>query len=154
MIEKGARILFVLYIMSLCWILFIQPSATYSRIAQRSQQQQHNLVPFKTIKRYISTYHDYYFYHGMQSWLMNVGGNIVLYIPFGLLLPISSAYFRKKIGLVPLVGALWIIFSEVAQSVFRIGIMDIDDFILNFGGLLVGVLLFLASKRLIIKILQ
>ena len=71
-----------------------------------------------------------------------IGGNVLLGVPFGVLLP---ALFPRLRGLlrVALATALVMVMVETAQGVIVEGrAFDIDDVILNTGGALLGYLLF------------
>ncbi|WP_068784088.1 VanZ family protein [Paenibacillus phocaensis] len=100
------------------------PRRVYGRL------QAGNLVPFKEITRSLEamTPHD----------LVNVFGNILLFIPFGMLLGIM---FRQKgtRGIETILYAFGFSLSlECAQLLFAIGQFDVDDLLLNTGGALLG----------------
>jgi glycopeptide antibiotics resistance protein len=88
----------------------------------------YNLEPFSTIS---------YFFRPdtkLRLWLINILGNIVVFIPFGLLLP---AYFKKlKISVLVFISGLF--FLEALQYFTKRGYFDVDDFILNLLGFLLG----------------
>ncbi|MFM1961757.1 MAG: hypothetical protein RLZZ172_602 [Bacteroidota bacterium] len=89
-----------------------------------------NLIPFKTIMPYLLG--DY----GLLIGGLNLAGNIVLLIPFGLILP---AIYRQ-IGFLKmlLVASLFCLGIESIQALLKIGIFDIDDVILNGLGVMIG----------------
>ena len=95
---------------------------------------QTNFVPFKTILHYLS---------GAEGWtvsIVNLVGNIALLVPIGFFAPFV---FRKMTW--PKALALAIasgLAIELTQVVFRVGIFDIDDVILNALGVLIGYLIF------------
>lgn len=94
-----------------------------------------NLVPFTTILPYLLGE------RGQMIALFNIGGNIVLFIPFGFLVPFV---FRTITWRTTLVLAIAIpLFIEMTQTVFRIGIFDIDDVILNGLGVIIGYAVYL-----------
>lgn len=79
--------------------------------------------------------------------LKNVLGNIGVFIPFGMLLPV----FLKKLDWkkTALAGLLTSVLIEAVQLIFGIGITDIDDVLLNTIGVAIGaVVYFLLLKRL------
>lgn len=87
------------------------------------------LIPFKTISEYL--------FGDLNIWvaLMNLVGNIVLFIPLGLYLQIFMRN-KKILNCVVLVFAVSLC-VEAVQYIFGLGSTDIDDIILNvFGGLL------------------
>ncbi len=77
----------------------------------------------------------------------NIGGNIVLFIPYGFLF---SCCFQKHHKFTLLYGLVLSTLIEVLQ-LFSDRVTDINDIILNFSGILVGYLLFLAVRTIIRK---
>lgn len=92
-----------------------------------------NLVPFNEISRTFYTMTD----HGFT----NLIGNIVIFIPLGLLLSTMAGERAMR-----LLNVFWISFGlslslESMQVVWTIGTFDVDDILLNtLGGLLGGLL--------------
>jgi glycopeptide antibiotics resistance protein len=89
-----------------------------------------NLSPFKTIGSYLQG--------GRLSSiaLLNVAGNIVLFVPVGFLAAVVFPALRWPACLtLALTAGLAI---EVAQSALGVGIFDIDDVILNALGVMIG----------------
>jgi glycopeptide antibiotics resistance protein len=76
-------------------------------------------------------------------WLIfkNIFGNIMLFFPLGLLLPLISRFFDSwRVMFVVGFGTSFAI--EVLQYEFAQRIFDIDDILLNGFGALVGLILF------------
>ncbi len=92
-----------------------------------------NFVPFRTIKSYIK-------YSGFFHSLVNILGNIIIFLPIGLIIPIISNRFKKLSKVI--VSSLFIsILIEFVQ--FFIGrSVDIDDVILNTIGGFVGYIIY------------
>ncbi|WP_438348536.1 VanZ family protein [Paenibacillus sp. FA6] len=98
-----------------------------------------NYTPFKEISR------------GIQSMtilsMINVVGNIIAFIPFGIFIPMI---FRQKgasfIGVFVLSLLLSLCF-EVTQLVLYIGTFDVDDLILNTCGGIIGYAVFKLIRR-------
>lgn len=101
-----------------------------------------NLMPFVTIYRYIVSSNN----PGLA--LMNLAGNIIAFMPFGLLLPmvlknqmhflfIFCCIFSTSISI------------EIIQYILGVGVTDIDDIILNVIGGMLGYCLFKAFKKII-----
>src|ERR687894_1760126 len=91
---------------------------------------QANFLPFKTILPYLL---------GEPTWLIatiNLGGNIALFMPIGFL--VSFVYrkmtWQKSLAVAVAVGLA----IEGMQVVFREGIFDVDDVILNALGVMTG----------------
>ena len=108
-----------------------------------------NLVPFKTIIQYIK-----FFIEGrmVRIAINNLLGNIIIFIPAGFYLPFFLKIMRNlKIYVVT--SAALIIFIEIAQIATRTGSMDIDDFILNLAGALIGFVIFTRTPaRLLLRL--
>lgn len=110
-----------------------------------------NLIPFKTIGGYITAMTD-----GSMNWnipLENLLGNFFMFLPMGLYLP----FIRERIDSVKsfvfsLVPIFFVI--ELAQFLTRRGSFDIDDFILNLLGALLGYWIWRSSfvQKLVDKI--
>lgn len=97
-----------------------------------------NLVPFKTIKEYFVAIFDG---NIRGHAIRNLVGNLFLLFPLGFYLP----FFIKKMSSIKVyvaIVAILIIFIEVVQLMTMSGSMDIDDFILNFVGALIGFFVF------------
>jgi glycopeptide antibiotics resistance protein len=97
-----------------------------------------NLIPFKTIVEYITAIFDGSIRgHAIR----NLAGNLFLLFPLGFYLPF---FVRKLAGikLYAIIVAAFIVIIEVVQLVTMSGSLDIDDFILNFSGALIGFLIF------------
>ncbi len=94
-----------------------------------------NFVPFKTISTYIMAMFDGSLNLGIP--IKNLIGNLIMFLPMGIYLP----YYIKKINKVGrFTFSMIILFFviEVTQLVTRRGSIDIDDFILNMVGALIG----------------
>jgi glycopeptide antibiotics resistance protein len=94
-----------------------------------------NFVPFKTIRTYITAMFDGSLNIGIP--IKNLFGNLIMFLPMGIYLP----YYIKKINKVgriifSMIILLFVI--EITQLVTRRGSFDIDDFILNMVGALIG----------------
>jgi glycopeptide antibiotics resistance protein len=89
-----------------------------------------NLIPFKTILPYLMGE------GGLIIGGLNIGGNIVLLIPIGFLVPFVFQKIDWKITIaISIVSGLAI---ELAQVFLKVGIFDIDDVILNALGVMIG----------------
>ena len=72
-----------------------------------------------------------------DGWLINIIGNIAMFIPVGLAWPFC---FKKldTIGKTVLAGAGYTFFIEITQLPFYSRCSDIDDLIMNTTGVLIG----------------
>lgn len=133
--DKYLYIVLALYLLVLVKLIVFKypPGITFSTTNA-------NLIPFKTILGYLT---------GEPTWkiaMRNLLGNIALLIPFGLL--IGAQYQKIKYSRVLLVGLFAGTILELLQVIFRSGILDIDDVILNFLGVVFGYFLFLFFKNI------
>jgi glycopeptide antibiotics resistance protein len=98
-----------------------------------------NLVPFKTILPQL---------RGRPSWasaIVNLVGNTVLFVPVGFLAPMA---FRKMTWLKALALAVAVgLTMEAMEGIFHVGIVDIDDVILNTLGVMSGYWMYLFLNR-------
>jgi len=99
-----------------------------------------NLIPFNTIIQYLTGKSD--LYQGRDiilNSIVNMVGNIVLFIPIGFLFTFVSDRF-KKLRTVLISGVLIILAIEILQYIIGRS-ADIDDLIVNTLGLLCGYLI-------------
>lgn len=88
-----------------------------------------NLVPFRTIRNYIK-------YSGFLHTMINIFGNIIIFVPFGILL---AEIFPKTRNILKILGITFATSFFVEFIQFFIGrSVDIDDLILNLLGSVIG----------------
>lgn len=86
-----------------------------------------NLIPFKNL----------FDYESKRDLLLNVTGNVCMFIPSGIVLPV--VYKRLKgFGRTVLAGATISLCIELLQLPFFERTSDIDDLILNTAGVVIG----------------
>ena len=71
-----------------------------------------------------------------ESILINLFGNIIMFIPFGFLGWLNAKYFSFKKLIVDFLSVLIIV--EILQYLTRLGVFDIDDLALNSLGVWIG----------------
>ncbi|MBS7007877.1 VanZ family protein [Anaerostipes sp.] len=133
----GCRILFCLYIILIFY--FVLLSERYGR--ETGYETSHvNLVLFKEIKRF-------WMYRSLltpEAFITNLAGNIFAFCPFGFLLPVMT---EKKRGFIKVVAGTFA-FSfiiESCQFIFKVGVFDVDDLLLNTVGGLIGYIIYKIS---------
>lgn len=94
----------------------------------------YNFKPLHTIRLFSRTE-----YFDLMNWAINMIGNIVVFIPFGILLPLLLRGSFRISAAVFLTG---IVVLETLQLVTRRGSFDVDDIILNSIGFTAGFLLY------------
>lgn len=143
------RLLFVAYCACMLYLLFVRGRAVQGDLPYWEQVlQNYNLKPLHTIGNYwdVLARPEHY----LEKWgamaiykeqakaaIINLVGNVVLFIPFGAFLP---ACFRglKKFwsAMLTALGALIVV--EIGQLLSLRGSCDVDDLILNMAGALLG----------------
>ena len=106
-----------------------------------------NVIPFKTILDYLTGANDFYDNANMTIRVVNLLGNICLFIPFGFLFPMVSDKFSKA-HITIIFGFLLSLFIEIMQF-FVERSSDIDDIILNCIGVILGFVCYKIFKKII-----
>ena len=127
------KVLFLLYIAFLVYFLIF--SERYGREPGTSSYR-YNLVPFQEIKRFW-TYHDQI---GFWPSAANLAGNILIFIPFGFFLPMTSRF--RNFAITVFLSFILSLVVEMGQFVTQVGCFDIDDILLNTLGGLIGFVLY------------
>lgn len=82
-----------------------------------------------------------------DGWLINIIGNVTMFIPVGLVWPVCFNKLDTLLKTV-LVGACFPLFIEITQIPFYSRCTDVDDLILNTTGIFLGALIYFGVKRL------
>jgi len=141
------RFLFVVYVALLLWLLFDRPIARdpvfdYAQMLRGNM----NLVPFHTIGNYWKVVTRWEFTPLFYHCVINLGGNLLLFIPIGYFLPRLWPFLRNFFSFL-LTCTLAITLVELLQLVTLLGSLDIDDLILNLLGMILGYLIFMIFKK-------
>ncbi len=131
-------VLLILYLLGIIYLVFL--GSSYGRLlGEGVRYSDMNLVPFKTISRYINAVGVV----GLGASIKNILGNIIMFLP---LIPILSLVLGKRQGIVKaiIIAFAFSFLIEICQYYFRLGVFDIDDIILNVTGGFLGY--FLQSK--------
>lgn len=85
-----------------------------------------------------------------DGWLINIIGNIAMFIPVGIAWPFC---FKKldTIGKTVFAGASYSLLIEITQLPFYSRCSDIDDLIMNTTGVLIGAIIYFGVKKRKIK---
>lgn len=125
--QEILNLLFVLYALLLFQLLTSTEINTSSGL---------NIVPFTEIFRYET---------GSKLFLLNVVGNIAIFVPFGYF--VSRYVNASKISHILLVGTITSLTVELVQ--LQIGrSFDVDDILLNVIGSIIGFLLFISISAI------
>lgn len=133
-------ILMCIYLLVLFYLVFF--SEMFGRHAVHINE--YNLVPFKTIGNFIK-YHESV---STASFLANIIGNVVAFMPFGIILPIILRTKKHKYYI------QWVFFwafllsltIEIVQYLMAVGAFDVDDLILNTSGAVIGYIIYLVIR--------
>ncbi len=144
-ISNVLTLCFICYMILLVYFLFF--SEEYGR-TEPYETYKYNLELFKEIKRYWYNREKI----GTLFFLINLVGNVVVFMPFGFLVPVMyreqrkdvvyrGHYFRSML-FVLLLGFLFSLVIEFIQLVTKVGCFDVDDLLLNTSGVLLGYIIF------------
>ena len=130
------KVLFGLYCALMLWLLFDRPG--FDGIPYWEQVQQNlNLIPFRTIRLYIRLLTEVPDPRFIPHAVINLFGNVIMFIPLGFLLPKVFPKLRR-LWKVLLTTGLIISAVELIQLFTLVGSLDIDDLILNLAGAALG----------------
>ncbi len=124
MIRVTSRIMLFIYLILLFYVMIIG----FGRITHH--EYMYNIHPFETINHFLQ-----FDKFNRGVWFINLVGNIGVFVPFGILLPIAFEKGMAKTYFIFLTG-LFVL--ESLQLLTKRGSFDIDDFILNSIGFFIG----------------
>lgn len=139
--------LFVLFMIGLLALTFengidiLQQKNIFLRAKERLQSGVGiNFVPFHTIRAFIK------YSPGWRGIMINIVGNIVMFLPWGLGLPLLWKKYQSILYLAFMSLALPVCIEFVQLFIGRS--VDVDDVILNFAGGMLGGLIYLVLSKL------
>lgn len=137
-IKRLSWIIFIIYLAGMAYFLFFSEELHRSG----SSEYRYNLTLFQEIRRAV-----YCLQRGnIQYFLLNVVMNVAAFAPFGFFLPIISPKNRKFLNILLLSGELTLAI-ELLQLLFKVGIFDVDDLVMNtLGGVLGYVVYYICRK--------
>lgn len=136
-----AALIFLIYAAYMLWLLFIRSRPAASGDYWEIIRQNLSLIPFRTLFQYINTLLSGGDFAEIRHAFINIFGNIFLFVPFGILLPVIFEKMRRTWRFL-LCFAAAIASVEAIQLFSLRGACDIDDLILNTFGALCGFLIF------------
>lgn len=141
--NKKSKILpflsFLIYLVLLGYFLFFAEGMGRHN---SEAEYRYNLVLFQEIKRFI--------YHvdvlGIKAVMINVVGNIIVFMPFGYFVPRLA---RRTVGVwtTVLFSLEFSVLVEVMQLLSKKGSFDVDDLLLNTIGGLIGYVVYYVIHR-------
>lgn len=142
---KGVFFLYVLIIIRL--IIFKYPYSELRDIMAHWQKDvvweglgSANFTLFKTIRMYIR-------YYDRLNSFENLFGNILIFVPYGVLYPLAFPKKRDFLLFLPTVF-LFVTGIELFQLFSAFGAFDVDDILLNCTGALIGFIFMIAVQKI------
>ena len=140
MTEGSKRILraaFCLYCVCVLWLLFGREISIGESTYMENIAGRFSLKPFHTILRQLKRCFD-----PGRPWLMrhswiNLLGNVFVFLPLGLFLPLLWNGMRRLWRVIPVTAGVMTL-VEIMQVLTLLGRGDIDDVILNTAGAALG----------------
>lgn len=138
--SKVYKLLFWGYSTVLIWELFL------GKYRSHGGPRRYNLAPLKTIAGYIENYKSF----GASIIFINLAGNIVAFMPLGILLPLV---FKRtdRLTVITRITLFTSITAEICQFIFNVGGLDIDDVLLNTIGGILGYLIYRFVTRMYVQ---
>ena len=133
-IRFTSRVLFYLYVLAVVYLLFLSESLGRG---SGLEEARYNLVPLREIRRFLK----YRAQLGTAAVYANLAGNVLLFIPFGAILPVLHRNLRSLLKIM-LLSALLSAVVETVQLLTRTGACDVDDILLNTLGGVLGYFVF------------
>lgn len=134
-------IIFLGYIGLLVYFMFFAESLGRTSVVSSRYGYRYNLEPLKEIKRFMYNIDTL----GMWPVFLNIGGNILAFVPFGYFMPSLSVHRLKFLNVLLMTFELSFII-ELIQLLSKVGSFDVDDLILNTLGGIMGYILFIILK--------
>ena len=82
----------------------------------------------------------------MEYFLINIVGNVVVFMPFGFFVPSLKKWSFVR---VVLTGFLFSLAVETVQLVTKVGTFDVDDLFLNTIGVTLGCIMFCFCRKIV-----
>lgn len=138
-IRRLSWLVFIIYLAGMAYFLFFSEGLHRGG----SGEYRYNLVLFQEIKRAL-----YCLENGNRSYFfLNVVMNIAAFAPFGFFLPIISGKNKKFLN-VFLLSLELTLTIEMLQLLFRVGIFDVDDIVMNTLGGILGYVIYYTGKQI------
>ncbi|REE84398.1 VanZ like protein [Paenibacillus taihuensis] len=132
--------LYALIIIGYTLLLFYWMFIGFGRSAVHPSEYRYNVIPLQTVRLYFEHADSF----DAKYWLVNMVGNVAVFMPFGLVLPYLLGLRFIRFSLL-FISALFVL--ELLQLVLHRGSFDIDDVILNTIGAWLGYILYRLSVK-------
>lgn len=131
---------FLIYTLVLVYLLFLAEGFGRDPGAGRAR---YNLMPFREIHRFLANRE----LLGRKAVFANIAGNVLLFVPFGAILPVLRKRMRS-LGKMAALSAVLSLTVELLQLATRSGACDVDDILLNTLGGILGYGIFAVCNRI------
>ncbi len=138
-------LLFLIYLASLFYITFFAWNYGSSYGPVSTDGRNLNVVPL------LSIHNIYYYSPDLTNPIRILLGNVIMFIPFGFLLPLVYKRWRRSyLGILPVafLAMMLSIFIEVNQYFFTFRVANVDDVILNTLGGFIGAIIYAIGSKL------
>ena len=140
-------VIFIAYIGIMVWLLFGRSRGWVDGLTYRQMLTENiNLKPFYTIDNYINIIAHYPQSNYFRHCIINLFGNILVFIPAGWLIPRLFPTMRKFFAFFFTV-LIAIVFVELLQLFTLLGHLDVDDIILNLTGMMIGYIFYAITAK-------
>ena len=129
--------LFWTYCIMMAWLLFGRTRFVVEDGYWNTLSQHVSLTPFHTIRLFANVLLGDYSDGSRRSAIINLYGNVIMFLPLGFLPPLLWKAFRKWWKML-LWGVGIITCVELCQLFALVGNCDIDDLLLNLVGVFMG----------------
>lgn len=146
--SKFFHFFFLFYVLIMLLLLFGRSSSRIAGLTYwENLRMNTNLTPFFTIGNYLHVIRHRTDEYLIRHCIINLAGNVLLFIPAGFLLPML---FKKQRNffLFFFTCASAMLCVELIQLLTLLGSFDVDDLILNLSGMTLGYFVYLLSHRL------
>lgn len=131
------HVLFWAYCILMAWLLFGRSRFSVENGYWNTLSQHLSLTPLHTIRLFINVLVGDYGEGVRRSAIVNLFGNVLMFLPLGFLPPLLWKPFQKFWKML-LWGGLIIIGVELIQLFTLVGNCDVDDLLLNLVGIALG----------------
>jgi glycopeptide antibiotics resistance protein len=147
-IKNSKQTKFIGYLLLTGYLAFIGYFTFFSKIAKRDFAfiNRYNVIPFRTIGQYLRIRN----VSSIIPFIVNIIGNIAVFIPFGIIMPIIISKRKRNNPIFAIaIGAILLSLSiELIQYIMSVGVFDVDDLILNTIGALMGYFMYVFVRKL------
>lgn len=138
--KRFFRVVFFIYTLFLLVAVFFTPE----RLNSYPIMVKPNFIPFNNILYQFLYSPDYIPPGHTESLILNIIGNLLLFVPMSFFISLINDINKKKIFLICFLISMLI---ETIQGIFHLGVFDIDDLILNSISTCMGIFLFGKMKN-------